>query len=199
MSAIVDPAQRIPANLSAAETLAFRRQRNARALERETAPANNPEVQDTPAKDSPPEDSTPPVPGQLLTEAQVCQRLGIGQRSLQRLISRGEVKAIKMTPKLVRIHPAEVERYLATRITSGGNPAPGASAALPASALPEGTVRLDPEAWYNERVLRILGVAEKTLRDAVKTGALRCRDLGRGKRLFKGAWLQAWLEGPAGD
>jgi len=199
MSAIVDRAERIPANLSAAETLAFLRQRNARALEHDTTVAN-PEAQDASAAGDghPPADSTPAVPGQLLTEAEVCQRLGIGQRTLQRLIGRGEIQAVKMSPKLVRINPAEVERYLATR-TQGGNPAPGASAALPAAAPPEGTVRLDPEAWYNERVLRILGVAEKTLRDAVKAGELRCRDLGRGKRLFKGSWLLAWLEGPAGD
>lgn len=56
--------------------------------------------------------------------------------------------------------------------------------------------KIDPERWYDEAELRLEGLfTEAALRRARASGALRCREPARGKRLYKGAWLLAWLEG----
>lgn len=57
-------------------------------------------------------------------------------------------------------------------------------------------IHFDPEAFYDEEQLRLLGLDGKTLANARRQGELRYRQLGR-QRLYKGEWLQAWLSGTA--
>jgi hypothetical protein len=56
-------------------------------------------------------------------------------------------------------------------------------------------IRFDPEAFYDEDALRILGLDSQALARARREGDLRCRRVGR-VRLYKGAWLQEWLSRP---
>ena len=53
-------------------------------------------------------------------------------------------------------------------------------------------IRFDPDAFYDEDALRVLGLDSAALARARKDGALRCRRVGR-VRLYKGEWLQEWL------
>jgi hypothetical protein len=58
-------------------------------------------------------------------------------------------------------------------------------------------IRFDPDAFYDEDALRLLGLDGETLARARRVGELRCRQLGR-VRLYKGQWLQEWLSGSEG-
>src|SRR5262249_13570974 len=53
-------------------------------------------------------------------------------------------------------------------------------------------IRFDPEAFYDEDALRLLGLDGTVLAKARRRGELRCRQVGR-IRLYKGEWLQQWL------
>jgi hypothetical protein len=53
-------------------------------------------------------------------------------------------------------------------------------------------LRFDPDAFYDEDALRVLGLDGDTLARARREGVLRCRRIGR-VRLYKGEWLQEWL------
>ena len=53
-------------------------------------------------------------------------------------------------------------------------------------------MRFDPETFYDEDTLRLLGLESQALARGRKDGTLRYRQLGRA-RLYKGEWLQEWL------
>lgn len=54
---------------------------------------------------------------------------------------------------------------------------------------------IDPERWYDELELRQAGwFSEDQLRRGRKKEGLRCRVIDRTKRIYKGAWLEEWLE-----
>jgi hypothetical protein len=58
-------------------------------------------------------------------------------------------------------------------------------------------IQIEPSQWYDEEHLRVnFGWSADHLRKARDREGLRCRTIGR-KRLYKGAWLLAWLEGGA--
>ena len=54
-------------------------------------------------------------------------------------------------------------------------------------------LRLDPEAYYDERTLRIMGLDGDGLEAAREAKELRCKEVG-GQPVYKGAWLIAWLD-----
>jgi hypothetical protein len=53
-------------------------------------------------------------------------------------------------------------------------------------------IRFDADAFYDEDALRLLGLDSQALAKARREEDLPCRQIGR-VRLYKGAWLQAWL------
>jgi hypothetical protein len=55
-------------------------------------------------------------------------------------------------------------------------------------------IRFEPDAFYDEDALRLLGFDGEALARARREGELRCRRVGR-VRLYKGEWLQRWLSG----
>jgi hypothetical protein len=56
-------------------------------------------------------------------------------------------------------------------------------------------IRFDPDAFYDEDNLRLLGLDSQALARARREEGLPCRQVGR-VRLYKGAWLQEWLSRP---
>lgn len=59
---------------------------------------------------------------------------------------------------------------------------------------------IDPNAWYEEYDLRIGKIFSEAELHKARVAGLKCREITRGRRLYKGAWLLAWLEGkPAAE
>lgn len=57
---------------------------------------------------------------------------------------------------------------------------------------------IEPDTFYTEHELRQAGIfTEHELRRARERG-LRCSEVARGQRLYKGQWLLDWLERPKG-
>ena len=57
----------------------------------------------------------------------------------------------------------------------------------------------EPDRLYHEHEIRLLGFTEPQLRRARLAGKLRCKEIGRGKRIYLGQWLRDWLtEAPTG-
>jgi hypothetical protein len=54
-------------------------------------------------------------------------------------------------------------------------------------------LRLEPEGWYTEEQLRIMGLDGDQLARARRSEGLKYRQIGR-RRWYKGAWVLQWLE-----
>lgn len=54
-------------------------------------------------------------------------------------------------------------------------------------------LRIEPEFYYDEEVLRIQGLDGDALRRARDQGRLRYKQIGR-RVVYKGEWLRAWLD-----
>jgi len=48
----------------------------------------------------------------LFTISQAAQLLGISTRSMRRIIDRGDLPAVRLSPRMVRISPVELQAYL---------------------------------------------------------------------------------------
>jgi len=55
----------------------------------------------------------------LMTTEEVCYALRLKRDSLLRLVHRGELGAIKITPKCFRFRREEVERFIEDKIRQG--------------------------------------------------------------------------------
>ena len=51
----------------------------------------------------------------LLTLGEVARRLGISPRSLARLIAAGELPVVRLSARVVRISPADLDTYIESR------------------------------------------------------------------------------------
>lgn len=51
----------------------------------------------------------------LLTLGEVARRLGISPRSLARLISAGDLAVVRVSTRVVRISPADLAAYIASK------------------------------------------------------------------------------------
>jgi excisionase family DNA binding protein len=56
-----------------------------------------------------------PEPQQLLTIAQVADRLQLSRRTVYRLVRRGLLRVVHVTPRRVRFRPADLDAYVAAR------------------------------------------------------------------------------------
>jgi len=54
----------------------------------------------------------------MITTREAARRLGISPQRLRVRIARGELIAVRMTPKSFRIDEAEIDRFVAARLTS---------------------------------------------------------------------------------
>lgn len=54
-------------------------------------------------------------------------------------------------------------------------------------------IRFDPESYYSEESLRIMGWDGEALRRARKSEGLRFKKVGRSV-VYKGEWLMEWLD-----
>lgn len=53
---------------------------------------------------------------------------------------------------------------------------------------------IDPAAWYTEHELREAGMfTEAALKRARERDGLRCKEIRRGHRVYRGSWLLKWL------
>lgn len=48
----------------------------------------------------------------LLTTHEVAERLGVSRRLIQKKIKAGEIAAVRITPVLLRVSAAELERFI---------------------------------------------------------------------------------------
>nr|DAL64989.1 MAG TPA_asm: helix-turn-helix domain protein [Caudoviricetes sp.] len=53
------------------------------------------------------------------TPTTLAEELGVSDRTVRRWIAEGRLKAIRLSERVIRIEPAEVERFLAAAQTSG--------------------------------------------------------------------------------
>lgn len=51
-------------------------------------------------------------PQPLLRKSEVCERLNVSPRSLDRLIARGDLVAIRINTRVTRVTPESVEEFL---------------------------------------------------------------------------------------
>ena len=51
----------------------------------------------------------------LLTYRQVADQLNVGERTVRRLVSSGELTRVQLSPQMPRIDSADLARYLARR------------------------------------------------------------------------------------
>lgn len=63
---------------------------------------------------------------------------------------------------------------------------------------PTNGIRIEADLWYLENLLRIAGLDEDDLRKGRDAGSLRFTQLSHG-RIYKGAWVIRWLEGPKAE
>jgi len=54
-------------------------------------------------------------------------------------------------------------------------------------------IRIDPQAYYEDHVVRMMGLDGDALERARGRGELRFKDVG-GTPVYKGAWLIEWLD-----
>ena len=71
--------------------------------------------------------TSPSTPTTLSTKREVAQRLHLALGSVNTLIAEGELTAIKVGRRSVRINDADVEAFLRSRITQATASAPGAA------------------------------------------------------------------------
>lgn len=55
-------------------------------------------------------------------------------------------------------------------------------------------LRLIPHRYYTEESLRCMGLSGSTLARARERDGLRCKEIGKRQRMYKGQWVIDWLE-----
>lgn len=57
------------------------------------------------------------------------------------------------------------------------------------------TVKIDPDGFYTDRALDLMGISATALAQARKSGELKHRRVGRrGRALYRGSWVLSWLD-----
>jgi excisionase family DNA binding protein len=56
--------------------------------------------------------ATNPTPKMLFTLAEAAEALSVHERTLSRLIRRGEIRAVRIGPRGVRVSVAELQRWI---------------------------------------------------------------------------------------
>lgn len=51
----------------------------------------------------------------LLTTSQVANRLGVNVQTVRRMVKRGDLVAVRMSPKSFRFEPSEIARFIEER------------------------------------------------------------------------------------
>ena len=54
-------------------------------------------------------------------------------------------------------------------------------------------LKFDPDGFYTEWSLRVMGLDGEAMRKARKSGELKFKEVGA-ERLYKGEWLLEWLQ-----